>query len=189
MRRHTRANETDNGIGNWTFEGTYNRGVQYADCNAYRGRIYCVGGYTYGNETGRNVEYAVLNASESATAIIPNETPTTTINLGLTNVEQGMNTSQMFDVGTISLYSFAMPMFPYILVFVLTGIVAFKSKRGDLACFAGVVSALLLYVVYDIFFSIQAGGLIALAGVLALLTLLASLEMQLGDRPPKSGHI
>ncbi len=81
--------------------------------------------------------------------------------------------------------SLAMPAFPYILVFVLTGIVAFSTRRGDLACLSGTVTSAMLYMVYATYLSAQVPGLVVLAGVLGLLTALAVWEMQFRVKKPK----
>jgi len=78
--------------------------------------------------------------------------------------------------------SLAMPIFPYIFVFVLTGIVAFQTKRGDLASFSGTISSALLYLIYSYWIKMQVIGLVALAGVMALLTALAVWEMQFRNK-------
>jgi len=84
--------------------------------------------------------------------------------------------------------SLAMPVFPYIMVFMLTGIVALRTHRGDEACFAGVVSSALLYLIYVYWLGVQLLGLVALAGVLGLLTALATWEMQFRNKKPKEQH-
>ena len=82
-----------------------------------------------------------------------------------------------------------MPIFPYVFVFVLTGIVAFATnRRGDITCFSGAVSSALIYMVYNTYFNIQLTGILVLFGVLVLLTGLAVWERQLRGGGKSKSH-
>ena len=99
-----------------------------------------------------------------------------------------MSNSTKPGIGNSMADSLAMPAFPYILVFMLTGIVAFSTRRGDLACFAGTISSALLYLIYSTYLSTQVLGLVVLAGVLGLLTAFAVWEMQFRKKGQGGGE-
>jgi uncharacterized membrane protein YdjX (TVP38/TMEM64 family) len=111
-------------------------------------------------------------------------TTTTTINV-LAPPVNTLNESATPGISNVSSQSISMPVFPYILVFVIAGIVAMKTRRGDYAGFAGTIASSLLYMVYNYWLNLSILGLAALAGVLALLTLLAVWEMQIRDKKQK----
>ena len=143
-----------------------------------------------GNMPSQTFIYVPLLTTTASTTTIPSTTtilPTTSISPILTPVPK-TNSTNNTAVGVVA-PSLSMPIFPYLLVFALAGIVAMATRRGDYACLAGTISSAMLYMVYANYLHQQIVGLIALVGVLALLTYLATMEMHFKQKGGSHNYI